>query len=67
MKYCQAYIGNFLNVDDAKSLNADDAMISGHEYLEKIIQLTLCLPEPPSDKIKTFMANSIRPYEVDIL
>ena len=56
-----------LNVDDAKSLNVDDAMISGHEYLEKIIQLPFCLPEPPPEKIKTFIANSIRPYEVDIL
>ena len=59
MKYCQAYIGN--------SLNVDDAMMSGHEYLEKIIQLPFFLPEPPPEKIKTFIANSIRPYEVDIL
>ena len=35
----EAYMG--------KSLNVDDAMISGHEYLEKIIQLPFCLPEPP--------------------
>jgi hypothetical protein len=48
-------------------LNVDDVMISGHEYLEKIIQLPFCLPEPPPEKIKTFIANSIRPYEVDIL
>jgi hypothetical protein len=59
MQYCQAYIG--------KSLNVDDAMISGYEYLEKIIQLPFCLPEPPPEKIKTFIANSIRPYEVNIL
>ena len=35
--------------------------------MEKIIQLPFCLPEPPPEKIKTFIANSIRPYEVDIL
>ena len=46
----EAYMG--------KSLNVDDAMISGHEYLEyKYLY----------EKIKTFIANSIRPYEVDIL
>jgi hypothetical protein len=50
-----------------KSLNVEDAMISGHEYLEKIIQLPFCLPEPPPEKIKAFITNSIRPYEVDIL
>jgi len=58
-----------LNVDVAKSLNVDDAMMSWHEYLEKIIQLPFCLPEPPPEKIKTFIANSIRPNgdEIDIL
>ncbi len=48
-------------------MNVDDAMMSGHEYFEKIIQLPFCLPEPPPEKIKAFIANSIRPYEVDIL
>lgn len=49
------------------SMNINDAMISGHEYLEKIIQLPFCLPEPPREKIKTFIGSCIRPYKVDIL
>lgn len=50
-----------------KSLAIDEALISGHEYLEKIIQLPFCLPEPPREKIKTFIGSYIRPYKVDIL
>jgi hypothetical protein len=48
-------------------MNVNDAMISGHEYLEKIIQLPFRLPGHPREKIKTFIGNCIRPYKVDIL
>ena len=48
-----------------KSINIDEAMITGWEYLEKFVQLPFYLPEVSEVKIERFVRSSFTPMTME--
>jgi len=42
-----------------KSLNIYDALITGWEYMDKIVQLPFCIPEPPVEKVRRLVMSCV--------
>lgn len=46
-----------------QTINVDDAVISGWEYLDKIVQLPFCLPEPKAVQIQSLLRSCVQPSQ----
>ena len=44
----------------SKSIKFENAMITGWEYLEKIIQIPFCLPEMSNEKVRRFVSAVVK-------
>ena len=42
-----------------ESFNSRDALITGYEYMDKIVQLPFCIPDIPREKIHEYVDNCI--------
>lgn len=42
-----------------KSLSIRDALVSGYEYMDKIVQVPFCLPDSPQDKVRRYIDSCI--------
>jgi len=42
-----------------RSMNLSDTRVTGWEYLDKIIQLPFCMPEPPVEKVQQLISSCL--------